>query len=232
MLHEYIVNDIDLSFSLIKEKRKTLSMNMQTDGSLIIKSPLSVSLQDIKLFVYNHISWVVKKRGYILQLNEKITKDYKNGSKLFYLGNEYNLKIEQDLIDKIIVEKDNMLFLSTRPKNLPHIKKNIELWYLNQAKSVFIKSLCECLSNFPDLQKPDLIIKNMKRRWGSYHSNHKVTLSLNLIKTPKQCIDYVVTHELCHVYHMNHGKEFKKLLESKIPHWREIKKELNLFAEP
>lgn len=230
MNHEYIVNDINLSFFLTKEKRKTLSLNILPDGSLIVKSPLFVNLKEIKMFVFNHISWVTKKRQSLLNLKEKIADNYENGSKVFYCGNEYKLRIEQDLIDKVIIEDDTILVLSTRSQNQRHIKKNLELWYLNQAKAVFNERLCECLHNFSDLKLPYLTIRNMKGRWGSYHSKHKVTLNLKLIKTPKRCIDYVVIHELCHVYHMNHGKEFKKLLESKIPNWKEIKKELNLFA--
>ncbi|NMA20609.1 MAG: M48 family metallopeptidase, partial [Lentisphaerae bacterium] len=50
----------------------------------------------------------------------------------------------------------------------------------------------------------------------------------DLIRAPKECIDYVVTHELCHLQHRDHSPEFYKLLESTIPDWEKIKQKLEL----
>ena len=55
-----------------------------------------------------------------------------------------------------------------------------------------------------------------------------MTINLNLIKTSKECIEYVIIHELCHLINNNHGKEFYKLLEKKIYNWKEIKDKLEL----
>jgi hypothetical protein len=71
----------------------------------------------------------------------------------------------------------------------------------------------------------------MSSRWGSYSSAGRITLNLALIKVPKECIDYVIVHELCHHKVKHHGPKFWKLLHRLMPDFEERRKKLNLFAE-
>ncbi len=68
----------------------------------------------------------------------------------------------------------------------------------------------------------------MEKRWGSLSEKGIVTLNTNLVKAPKECIDYVVIHELCHLKFNNHSSDFYKLLDSVIPGWEKIKHKLEL----
>ncbi len=68
----------------------------------------------------------------------------------------------------------------------------------------------------------------MRTRWGSLSDKGTVTLNIDLIRAPKECIDYVVTHELCHLKYPDHSPEFYKLLESVSPGWEKIKHKLEL----
>jgi predicted metal-dependent hydrolase len=78
------------------------------------------------------------------------------------------------------------------------------------------------------IDKPKLSIKRMQKRWGSLSDKGTVTLNADLIRAPKECIDYVITHELCHLRFHDHSPEFYKLLDSVIPGWEKIKHKLEL----
>ncbi len=65
--------------------------------------------------------------------------------------------------------------------------------------------------------KPKISIKRMQKRWGSLSDKGTVTLNTDLIRAPKECIYYVVIHELCHLKYHNRTPEFYKLLYSIIP---------------
>lgn len=69
-------------------------------------------------------------------------------------------------------------------------------------------------------------IKNIKYAWGSCSSNKNITINYNLIKYSKEAIRYVVLHELCHLKHMNHSAKFWGLVETYMPNYKEVKKEL------
>ena len=66
----------------------------------------------------------------------------------------------------------------------------------------------------------------MKTRWGSLSSKGNLTLNTKLILAPRECIDYVLTHELCHLAHKNHGPDFYRLLERTMPGWEKYKTKL------
>lgn len=75
---------------------------------------------------------------------------------------------------------------------------------------------------------PSISVRSMERRWGSLSTQGRMNLNVNLVKTPRACIAYVVTHELCHLEHQHHGKAFYALLERLMPDWERRKKKLEL----
>jgi hypothetical protein len=68
----------------------------------------------------------------------------------------------------------------------------------------------------------------MQKRWGSCIRGKSIVLNPLLIHASKDCIDYVITHELCHVKYKNHDKRFFKLLNSKYPKWEKVKNKLEM----
>ncbi len=94
----------------------------------------------------------------------------------------------------------------------------------------FNDSMDRCWSKFnsSSFTKPTISIKRMKKRWGSLSDKGTVTLNTDLVKAPKECIDYVVIHELCHLKYHDHSKEFYTLLDFVTPGWEKIKHKLEL----
>ena len=84
------------------------------------------------------------------------------------------------------------------------------------------------LSKFNYGNTPDLKIREMKKRWGSYLNKNKILLNPKLISMPKECIDYVITHELCHLKYKNHDKRFLELFNKKFSNWKTVKDKLEI----
>ncbi len=91
--------------------------------------------------------------------------------------------------------------------------------YLTQKVEFFAKTM--------NLHYDELKFRKMKNRWGSCTNKGRITLNKKLIKTPEICIDYVVVHELAHLVHMNHSKEFHQLVFNYLPHAEEAKRTLS-----
>ncbi len=75
---------------------------------------------------------------------------------------------------------------------------------------------------------PELSLRKMQKRWGSFLTKKKVLLNPELIKASKECIDYVIIHELCHMKHQDHSAAYYRFLSSKYPNWKGIKDQLEL----
>ena len=104
-----------------------------------------------------------------------------------------------------------------------------EKWYLGRARVKFTERLEVNLLRFPDpesLRPRALTIRTMRRRWGSLSASSRLVLNRRLIEAPVDGIDYVITHELCHVAEPHHGSRFYALLDSVMPDWRRRKERL------
>lgn len=88
----------------------------------------------------------------------------------------------------------------------------------------------ECWEKFrsKEYPKPACKIQALEKRWGSLSKAGTLSLNVQLIKTPKECIEYVIIHELCHLVYHNHSRDFFKLLEASLPDWIERKYKLEM----
>lgn len=71
----------------------------------------------------------------------------------------------------------------------------------------------------------------MTVQWGSCSPSGRITLNPLLVKAPRECIDYVLLHELCHLLHHNHSPKFYRTLDRHMPNWRAVKEKLDNMAE-
>jgi len=76
------------------------------------------------------------------------------------------------------------------------------------------------------LSYTEIKFRKMKSRWGSCSSKKTITLNTELMKVKKELIDYVLVHELAHLKHMNHSKEFHSLVENYLSDSKVLRKEL------
>ncbi len=220
-----------VDYTLFYADRKTMEMAVHPDGSVVITAPLGTALHAIEQKLLRRARWIVKQLKYFNQFNPRTPKRmYVGGETHLYLGKQYRLKIvcESSKGVKLI---GGLFRVSCEKENTPVvIKKLMDDWYAAKAVIHFTVRLNRCWPAFEKhgFHKPRLQIKHMKRRWGSLSGSGIVTLNTELIKAPKECIDYVVTHELSHLKHHDHSTAFYKLLETVIPNWERLKHKLEI----
>lgn len=156
-------------------------------------------------------------------------KEYVSGESFLYLGRQYRLNISTGKEDMVHLSK-GVLQLTTTKKvsNKSHNQLILESWYSLKQKQVLKKRYLLVLKNFEYDFIPELVIRKMNKRWGSYLRDQKIILNPELIKASSDCIDYVISHELCHMKYKKHNHEFFEYLEKKCPNWKERKEKLEL----
>lgn len=129
--------------------------------------------------------------------------------------------------------RGRLIIQSTKPKNRELTKMLLEQWCRERARAKFRERLALCQMYFPgpeEFNPSGLIIMQLRQRWGSMTPGGKLLLNRALLQASVDAIDYVITHELCHLRHNHHGPAFFELLNRVMPDWekRKLKLELQL----
>ena len=182
---------------------------------------------------------VVKKGDFILKSIDKFSnankhqiksKNYIDGEIFYILGKDVRLVVKK--AESVRISHDEVyLFLFVKNVDDEVAKKRIVDKYLkNVATKTFLEILEEVYPRFIkfNIPYPQLKSRSMKSRWGSCLVDKKIiTLNTKLIHFQRSCIEYVIIHELCHLKHPNHSKEFYNFVANFIPNWKEQKDILN-----
>lgn len=220
--------DMD-NIKVVKEKRKSLAVEVYPNFTVLVKSPEQAKDFEIKDFIKRKTTWIEKQLNYFKQFNMPENKVYESGSSVLYLGRQYQVIIEKSPLRNIIKIFNNKIYiLSPSVQKLDEINHAFQNWLIKRAEIIFNERLNVCMKAFPDLEMPKLKIRKLNKRWGSYLKKHEIVLNPALIKASKPSIDYVIYHELCHAYYPNHTDEFYNLLSLKFPNWEKIKEKMEL----
>ncbi len=132
------------------------------------------------------------------------------------------------------IDKENKVLAIYSASSLEDISKMINSFLSAYAKDFLHKRLEECQKAYQiELKKEEKLKISLSRgRWGSYAKNRNISLNARLILFSIDLVDYVIVHELCHVMHLNHSKDFYALLAEKMPDYKEREKEIKEFNLP
>ena len=218
-------------YRIIFSRRRSIGIVIRPDKEVVVRAPYGASTKVIEKFVSEKEEWIKKhitKYSDTIQLNS--SKKYVDGEKYLFLGRELTLRIRNSLFPSI-KQIDNILEAETDGKD-GRIKMLIDRWYHKKAEEIFSEKLNEILIKHKeqDFSPSQLVVRTLKSRWGSCTSKGKITISSDLVKLDEKFIEYVIIHELCHLKHHNHGKDYYRLLEMLIPDYNAIRKELRKYS--
>ncbi len=152
---------------------------------------------------------------YVLKVLVDLEQISKQAANVKLSRDKLNVTLRQDYDEQVVV-----------------IKPLIDAWYQNKAKAIFHERLIEMLPKATWVKGiPSFRVMSMKTQWGSCSDKGNLMLNPHLVKASKECIDYVILHELCHIAEHNHSEKFWHLLTLVVPNWKEVKAKLDDMAE-
>ena len=224
----------DIEFQIIYSRRRSIGISILPDSSVILRVPYLTSLKTITRIVTDKYEWVLKHRDNYRKLdNSSLQRSFASGETHLFRGNKSILKIEKSGKPYVRFHEDIIELGTDKPDNPEAVKKLLYKSYKNEALKLFPELINRVLiKHEAQMFKPTgLVIRTMKRRWGSCSNKGVITLSTELIKLSDLYIEYVITHELCHLKHHNHGSQYYKLLSEVFPEWKSVRKELRKYIQ-
>lgn len=225
----------NIPFSLERRNRKTLAIHVYPDKSIEVIAPREASIEKIKRKVLKRAPWIICKQIEFSRIQPPLPKPlFISGETYRYLGQQYRLKIKQGQNDLIKIKGKFIILVCTASLATDKIKDRILKWYRTQAKIIFNQRLKHCMKKVNKIgisKEPEWALRIMSKQWGSCTKKGKLLLHPELVAAPKECINYIIAHELCHLIEHNHGSKFYELLSTVMPDWEKRKNKLNETIE-
>lgn len=215
-----------MEYAVEYRARKTLGICVHPDGSVEVKAPMEAPLEQIRKHVHRRAPWIYKQQRYFSSFGiHTPERKYVSGESHLYLGRQYMLRVVDSERNEVHY-KGNILEVECRRRK--DVRSLLMAWYRKRAEIKFKEYVDPLIARFSRHQvKPSgLKLKEMETRWGSCSSSGQIFLNPRLIGAPRICIEYVITHELCHLVHRNHTKAFYELLTQEMPDWKKWKMKL------
>lgn len=178
--------------------------------------------------------WIWSQLNSFTEQQRYVTpRKYVSGESHYYLGRQHLLKVTEDPKARQQVKLlRGRLEVSVRKRSPEKAKELLDAWYRERAREVFQVRLEALLPQTLWVKKsPHIRLLAMKTQWGSCSPRGTLTMNPHLVKAPRECIDYVLLHELCHLAEHNHSDHFYRLMGQVMPRWDGVKKQLDGMAD-
>jgi predicted metal-dependent hydrolase len=213
---------------LIRSPRRTVSLQVNPDLSLVIKAPVETPEPFLRDFLERRRPWVERHLERMARI-KAAAPVWEDGGRLPFLGGELELRVEAGARARARLSGAEVVATARDPGDPGEVRAAVERLFAREAARRLPAMLDACIAKaarrrFP---RPELRVRTMRSRWGSCDAKAGViTLNARLLRFRPEVIECVVMHELAHFKYRRHGPRFYGLLEELCPDYRELQAEL------
>jgi len=201
-----------------KSNAKNLKIRIHPEKGVLVTIPMRTSFREGKKFVLKNIDWIKEKTQI---LNIKVDEARFNPDSIFITrASEIKFEVDARIDFKGKFKNDTLTFYYNPLKidfdnlEIQDFIKKVILKILTKEARVYLNNRYKRLSEKHNLFASKISIGSAATRWGTCNTRNEIRLSCRLMLLPDHLIDYIILHEMCHIIHKNHGKDFHNLLNT------------------
>lgn len=221
---------LQIPVSVEFRSRKRLTISVHPDGLVTAFAPVGCSLEQVVARLDRRSSWIARQLRHFEAYQPLLgATRFISGETHLYLGRQYRLRVIPAGDERVKLRGRYLNVYVRKPREVSCVRAAVERWYGVHSEPIYRDRLRRCLESTPSPRRsePTLRIRKMNGRWGSCSKAGTITLSTELIKAPLHCLEYVITHEVCHLIIHNHSPAFFRLLSRCMPDWEKRKQRLD-----
>lgn len=198
------------------------------EGRVHISAPLHMGLDALRAFAISRLSWIKAQQRQMRAQPRETEREYLNRESHQVWGRRYLLEVIEVNAAPVVELMHSALVMQIRPgSDEARREALLDSWYREQLRT----KLPELLGKWQPMMGVNvrrILVQRMKTRWGGCNpSTGNIRLNTELAKKPPECLEYILVHELAHLIEPTHSNRFLTLMDKFMPHWRQIKDELN-----
>jgi predicted metal-dependent hydrolase len=190
-----------------------------------------MKLETIRVYAIAKLGWIKQQQKKLREQRRETPREYLDRESHYVWGKRYLLHVvEHDTAPRLEL-KHNKLVLTVRHGTGEDKRRAIvDEWYRAQLKNA-VQPLIAKWEWVIGVKVQRYFVQNMKTKWGSCNTESRsIRLNTELAKKPRECLEYIVVHEMVHLRTRRHDDHFMRLLDGYLPSWRHVRQILN--AEP
>jgi len=219
----------DIKVEVVKKDIKNIHLSVYPPaGRVRISAPSRMSLDTIRVFVISKLGWIKQQQQKFQSQARETPREYLDRESHYVWGKRYLLRVIESDTAPAVELKHSRMFLHVRP-GTDTAKKQIimETWYREQLKQA-LPPLIAKWEPLMGVQVARFFVQRMKTRWGSCNPGaRRIRLNTDLAKKPRECLEYVVVHEMVHLLEPTHNARFVALMDQFMPKWQFYRDVLN-----
>lgn len=214
-----MVRQGDLRYKLVGSERKTMSIYVERDGSVLVRAPRRTPKEQIGAIMNKKKFWVYKSISEFQELNQsRVSRKIASGEGFLFLGKSYRLMIQKGLKAPLSLDQSHFLLDEDATDRARELFIN---FYRRKGKTHITSRVAYFKAKF-GLDPGRVRVLDLKNRWAS-RSENRLNFHWKVVLAPLAIIDYIVVHELAHCRYPKHNLAFWELVESVMPDYREKK---------
>lgn len=227
-----MTNQIELGDILVEVELKDIkNVHLSVyppNGRVRITAPKRMDIETVRVYAISRLGWIKEQQRKFKEQERETPREYLDRESHYLWGVRYLLEIIEDEQPSGIELSHKRMILHVRP-GADQAKKQVivEEWYRKQIR-LEAEPLIEKWEQKIGVKVKRLFIQRMKTRWGSCKPDTgNIRLNTELAKKPRECLEYIIVHELAHLLEPTHNAQFIVLMDKYLPHWRQLRAELN-----
>ena len=217
----------DLTIHVVRKRMKNMYIRVKADGCVTLSAPRTVSDKALQQFAQGQQVWIESQLKRLAARPVKSQPQFLSGEIHYLWGHPYSLEVTTAGKNAVLLLADKII-LQVRGRTTSAEREAIlDSWYREQLAAAIPAALAKGEA-ITGVQADEWRIKKMKTRWGTCNVVKKrIWFNLQLARKAPECLDYIVIHELTHLYEKSHNAVFKAYMNRFYPSWREVRKRLN-----
>jgi predicted metal-dependent hydrolase len=221
------LGDMAVDVVLKDIKNVHLSVHPPT-GRVRIAAPQRMDMEAIRLFAISKLGWIKEQKRKLQEQERETPREYLERESHYVWGKRYLLSVTERDEPPSVELKHKRMVLKTRPGTEEAKRQRIvEDWYREQVKTATADLIAKWEPKI-GVMVNGFYVRRMKTRWGSCNSQARtIRLNTDLAKKPRECLEYIVVHEMLHILEPTHNERFQALLSQFMPDWEHRRQVLN-----
>ncbi len=219
----------DIAVDVVQKDIKNVHLSVHPPtGRVRISAPSRMKMDTIRVFAISKLAWIRQQQKKLRDQLREPEREYVDRESHYVWGRRYLLEVAENEGEPFVVLTHRRMILGVRPGTRRAGRDaTLARWYRELVRSE-MPTLIARWEPLLGTRVKQVFVQEMKTKWGSCNPlSRTIRLNTELAKKPRDCLDYIVLHEMIHLFERKHGARFVTLMDKFMPRWQFVRAKLN-----